>query len=358
MKNLFLALIMALPLLGHAQSDSVLVLSDVHLDLNLKPTSFYHTDTDTTLFLSTVSNAGAGKFPFILMPGDFLQHDNTHDTGSMTKTFRYIIDHVQKIDTNAIILPALGNNDCERHNTPDTVTYRVFYNSMLKRIDKTGLILKTFVTGGYYNYTKGDLSVIVLNTLVCAFGQTQEAKKEMIWLGKTLQDDLRENKKVWLVYHIPPGIDRYSKSLLWDAGVQKMYVDTIKKYAAIIKLQLAGHTHMDDCRLITDSGKLISYIAIAPGLDTRNGNNPAYQVIIYNRPDKTTNEVRTWYTDSANPYTWHSFSFKTFDFDFLLHYDSGNKDGRDYVTHYSTNRPLKSIRWDADFCAKSIIKTN
>lgn len=357
MKSLILFLFITLPLLGSAQTDSVLVLSDVHLDLNLKPAGFYHTDSDTTLFLSEVRSV-AGKFPFIIMPGDFLSHRPTHDTGSMIKTFSYIIDQVQKTDTGAIILPALGNNDCETHNTPDRPTYRVFYNSMLKRIDKNGSIAKTFLAGGYYAYTRGDFSIIMLNTLFCAFGPEQDAVKEIGWLGSTLQDDLRENKKVWLVYHVPPGIDRYTGNPSWYTGVQQMYLDTIKKYAAIIKFQLAGHTHMDDCRLITDSGKLISYIAITPGLDSRNGNNPAYQVMHYNGPEKTINEVSTWYTDSSTPYQWHSFSFKALDFNFLLHYAGGSQQGKDFVKHYSTNRPLKSITWNAAFCSGSIIKTN
>jgi len=300
----------------------------------------------------------SGKFPFIIMPGDFLSHQPTHDTGSMIKTFRYIIEHVQKADTGAIILPALGNNDCETHNVPDVPTYRVFYNSMLKRIDKNGAIAKTFLAGGYYRYTRGDLSIIVLNTLFCAFGPQNDAVKEIEWLGHTLQADLQENKKVWLVYHIPPGIDRYSGDPSWYASVQQMYLDTIKKYAGIIKFQLAGHTHMDDCRLITDSGKLISYIAITPGLDSRNGNNPAYQVMHYNAPDKTINEITTWYTDSATPYQWHSFGFKALDFNFLLHYTAGSPQGKEFVKHYSTNRPMPSITWDATFCDESIIKTN
>jgi len=358
MKNLFLFLFIALPLMGMAQTDSVLVMPDVHLDLTLKPTSFYHTDTDTTLFLSAVGNLGAQKFPFILMAGDFLSHRPTHDPANMAKTFKYIIDHVQNIDPSAVILPALGNNDCLVHNTSGKETYDVFYKSMLKRIDKNDAIYKTFSTGGYYSYETDSLSVIALNTLLCAWGPFQDAKNEMDWLGKTLQADRRAGKKAWLFYHVPPGIDKFNGRTTWDAGVQQMYLDTIKKYAAIIKFQLSGHTHMDDCRLITDKGKLISYVAIAPGLDSRNGNNPAYQVMHFDVPSKTIRKVYTWYTDSAHPYQWFGFGFTALNYNFILHYNSNSPEGRDFVNHYSTDRPMKRMKWNADFCNESIISTN
>ena len=75
-------------------------------------------------------------------------------------------------------------------------------------------------------------------------------------------------------------------------------------------------------------------------------------------PDKTINEITTWYTDSATPYQWHSFGFKALDFNFLLHYTAGSPQGKEFVKHYSTNRPMPSITWDATFCDESIIKTN
>jgi sphingomyelin phosphodiesterase acid-like 3 len=361
MKKILLLLFGVLPLTGYAQTDSVLVLSDVHVDLSAKKNTFYREDTDPALFISAVKNVKPGNFPFIIMPGDLLPHGDSHSDAEMKKTCQYILKNVQHIAKDAIILPALGNNDCKSHNSPDQATYAVFYDAMLKRIDHHDSIAKTFKEGGYYSYDKEDLSIIMMNTLLFAFGPDSAAVQELKWLGKTLAQDRRINKRVWIVYHIPPGIDRYTGGPSWHSDIQQMYLDTIKKYASVIKFQLAGHTHMNDIRLITDAGKLISYIAIAPGLDTRNGNNPAYQVIHYNTQDKMINAIRTYYTDSLSNYRWHTVDFKAFDFNFLLHFESQSSKGADFVRNYPIRRgPLKSkngeqIGWDARFCSESII---
>ncbi|KAA5532511.1 hypothetical protein F0919_17155 [Taibaiella lutea] len=366
MKKLAFLLLLIVPSLQSlCQTNSILVLSDVHVELSPAEANPADKDADTMLFTAAVKSVGAQKFPFIIMPGDLMPHGNAHDTASMKKTLEYVIEHVQNLDKDAIILPALGNNDCMAHNTPDDMTYEVFYGSALKRIDKDSSIYKTFKKGGYYQYTKDDLSVIVLNTLLFAsfvHGQDSAAKQELCWLGAALQNALQTNRKVWIVYHVPPGIDRYNNSQSWHQAIQEMYIDTIKKYAPIIKFQLAGHTHMNDYRLITHNKTIISYIDIAPGLNTRNGNNPAYQIVDYNVPDKTINEVKTYFTN-ASYRVWDSFSFKDFNFDFLLNFKENNPKGVAFVQHYSANSGQAmsnghKIIWDDGFAGGSVIKAD
>ncbi|WP_114937646.1 hypothetical protein [Mucilaginibacter endophyticus] len=365
MKKFLLLFLALFPLLVQAQTqtDSVLVLSDVHVDLNLKPDVFYHkVDTDTALFKSATKNAGSGKYTFIIMPGDLLSHGDNHTEADMSKTFKYVADHVHQIDKNAVILPALGNNDCAQHNTPDTTTYRIFYNSLLARIDHDNHIYNTFKKGGYYTYDKGDLSVIVLNTLLFAFGPDTEAIKELDWLKKELREDSKKHKKVWMVYHIPPGTDRYADGPFWHSNIKELYLSIIKTYASTIKFQLAGHTHMNDAELISDHGKLISYVAIAPGLDTRNQNNPGYQVIHFNKRDKAVNEIRTYYTSGSHPYQWQSFSFRALDFNFLRNFKPESVQGINFVKDYSMQRGTvisskkQEIVWGDKFSTDSQVK--
>jgi sphingomyelin phosphodiesterase acid-like 3 len=363
MKKKLLFLFALFPLLAQAQTDSVLVLSDIHVDLTLKTDVFYHkVDTDTALFNSAVKNASFGKYAFIMMPGDLLSHGDTHTEAGITNEFKYIVNRVQQIDKNAIVLPALGNNDCLIHNAPDTGTYRIFYNSLLARIDHNKSIYNTFKVGGYYTYNKGNLTLIALNTLLFAFGPDDEAIKELNWLEKTLLKYRKANKKVWMFYHIPPGTDRYGETPSWHADVKDKYLAIIKKYADIIKFQLAGHTHMKDAELITDGSKLISYVAIAPGLDTRNGNDPAYQVFHFNKLNKVVTEIRTYYSNGAHPYQWESFTFKALDFDFLSNYKSDSSLGASFVKDYPIRRGVvksksgSPIIWDAKFSEESKVK--
>ncbi|MDB5149683.1 MAG: hypothetical protein JWQ57_3703 [Mucilaginibacter sp.] len=363
MKKLLLLILGAFPVFGYAQSDSVLILSDVHVNLALKCKNFYHTDTDTTLFLSAIKNVKPGKYPFIIMPGDLLKH-NGHSKEVMDKTFAYIIKNVQRIDKDAIILPALGNNDCIAHNTPNKETYDTFYKTLLEPIDQHKKIARTFYKGGYYAYEKDDLSIIVLNTVLFMCENknlASAARAELRWLENKLST-LKPNQSVWLVYHVPPGIDRFSKTPSWQDSIQVTYAHIIEKYASLIKFQLAGHTHMIDAKLMINNGKLFSTVVIAPGLDSRNSNNPAYQVMHFNKHDKKVNEINTYYTDSLSNYQWHAFTFKDLGFKFLLDCDNESGKGTQFVERYTIYRGATrsedgaDIAWDEDFCAISAIK--
>lgn len=360
MKKLLFLILTAFPAFSYAQKDSILVLSDVHVQLDTTWSTFYHMDTDTSLFLSAINNIKPGKYPFIVMPGDLLKHKG-HSKQVMKKTFAYIVKNVQNIDKHAIILPALGNNDCMEHNVPDAETYDVFYKALLKPIDQNGKIKKTFYKGGYYTYEKNNLSIIVLNTIL--FMSENEklasaARAELKWLEYKLST-LKPNQSVWLVYHVPPGIDRYSKSPSWQGSIQLAYTRIVEKYASLIKFQLAGHTHMADVKLMINNGKLLSPVVIAPGLDTRNGNNPAYQVMYYNKRDKKINEITTYYTDSMSNLQWHSFTFKDLGFKFLLDCNRDSSIGAEFVKHYTIDRGTarsqdgSDIAWNEDFCQTS-----
>jgi hypothetical protein len=362
MKKLLFLLLAAFPAFSYAQKDSILVLSDVHVRLDTTWSTFYHTDTDSSLFLSAINNIKPGKYPFIIMPGDLLKHKG-HSKQVMKTTFAYIIKHVHNIDKRAIILPALGNNDCMAHNVPDAETYDVFYKSLLKPIDQNGKIKKTFYKGGYYAYEKNSLSIIVLNTVLFMSENKNlapAARAELKWLEYKLST-LKRNQSVWLVYHVPPGIDRYSKSPSWQDSIQLAYTHIIKKYASLIKFQLAGHTHMADVKLMVNNGKLLSSVVIAPGLDTRNGNNPAYQVMHYDKRNKKINEITTYYTDSISNLKWHSFTFKDLGFKFLLDCNDGSSTGAEFVKHYTIDRGTtksqdgSAIAWNDDFCTVSKI---
>ena len=355
-------MLVAFPVFGYAQRDSVLILSDVHVDPNRSWDTFYHTDTDSKLFLSAVRSVKPGKYPFIIMPGDLLKH-NGHSKRLMKETFTYIIKNVQNIDKDAVILPALGNNDCIAHNEPNTKTYDLFYKALLKPIDRDGKIKKSFHAGGYYAYEKDSLSIIVLNTVLFMCENknlASAARAELNWLENKLST-LKPNSSVWLVYHVPPGIDRFTKTPAWQDSIQVSYLHIIEKFAAHIKFQLAGHTHMTDAKLLINNGKLFSTVLIAPGLDSRNKNNPAYQVMYFNKHNKNVNEVTTYYTDSLSNYQWHSFTFKDFGFSFLLDCDRNSSMGTEFVKRYTTCRGMTKsedqadIAWDNDFCSISTI---
>ena len=67
-------------------------------------------------------------------------------------------------------------------------------------------------------------------------------------------------ERVWLVYHIPPGVDGYATLQhgscpgeiipMWKPGYAAPFNAVLRRYADTVAASFAGHTHMDDFRLL------------------------------------------------------------------------------------------------------------
>ncbi len=63
-------------------------------------------------------------------------------------------------------------------------------------------------------------------------------------------------------------------TMMWTDANQKTFMDIIEKYPGVLAMSLAGHTHMDEFRLISPGNTL----AITAGISPCFGNNPAYKL--------------------------------------------------------------------------------
>ena len=90
------------------------------------------------------------------------------------------------------------------------------------------------------------------------------AQAQMDWLKTTLAAQKAAGGRVWMVHHIPWGIDPYStehsKADTCPARVVPFMKDDfaaeflglIRQYADIIDMSVSGHVHFDDYRLLLD----------------------------------------------------------------------------------------------------------
>ena len=115
--------------------------------------------------------------------------------------------------------------------------------------------------------------------------------QQIEWLRTQLTAARAAHQRVWMMAHIPPGIDAYStikKGAACNSGKPEFFIPsdalatTISQFPDIIKLALFGHTHMDEMRAYpstdpttpnaTVPGKLV------PSISPVNGNTPAFTV--------------------------------------------------------------------------------
>jgi hypothetical protein len=172
------------------------------------------------------------------------------------------------------------------------------YYTLLNVATDHDTFIGTFTSGGYYAVEPlgSDLLVIGLNTIeMSPLVQTpagtesdQDAvKAELDWLDAKLAAAQSAGQKVWLLMHAPVGADEgttagsvnasgqlTSATMMWEANYQSWFMTILSKYPGVIAMTLAGHTHMDEFRIMSPGHAL----EITPGISPVFGNNPAYKI--------------------------------------------------------------------------------
>ena len=134
-------------------------------------------------------------------------------------------------------------------------------------------------------------------------GNMTPAEIQIAWLRMQLEHARAAHQMVWLMAHIPPGVDAYS-TLSKGANLcstadkpakptlflsSDALADTISDFYGVISLALFGHTHMDEFRSFSkditgrDGDLVIKSVGFVPGklvpsISPVNGNNPAFTV--------------------------------------------------------------------------------
>jgi sphingomyelin phosphodiesterase acid-like 3 len=292
----------------------------------------YGSDTDYPLLRSTLAAAAsaAPEPDFVLITGDFLGHHfpqlfAQYSPGSspavyrrfVQKTMQFVTARLRAAFPRARVISALGNNDSDCGD----YTLRP-WGSFLAGLERlwqpllgpvAGSFRRTFPVAGYYSLphpTVPHLEVAVLNTVLfspkyksCSKGPDM-SERELRWLEGLLRGAARRGDKVWLIYHIPPGIDAYATLgatgpcrgapvMLWRAGVLSRFWSILARYPGVVKAGFAGHTHMDELRLPPVGG----FVHVTPAVSPLFGNNPGFAVFSYSVASGEVADVRTWYLD-------------------------------------------------------------
>jgi sphingomyelin phosphodiesterase acid-like 3 len=114
-----------------------------------------------------------------------------------------------------------------------------------------------------------------------------EAKQQVAWLTSQLKDAKAKGEHVWVMAHIPPGINAYSTAnkgnICTDGDKPTVFLssealgDAFTNYTSTISLILLGHTHMDEMRLYSSTSGAIP-ARLTPSITPVDGNNPSFTV--------------------------------------------------------------------------------
>jgi hypothetical protein len=309
-----------------------------------QPTGFNPrgTDSNHALVRSSLDDARA-RIPrpdFILYPGDSMAHqwqakyDALAPASHMadpaayhvftTKAIRFLAGEMAARFPGIAILPTLGNDDsyCGDYMIePQGPFLRMFADAWAPLVapDRESVreaFRRSFARGGYFTVALPGTShvrLVVLNSIffslnyenACGKSTQTPSLDELRWLAETLEQAQTAREPVWMLTHIPPGINAYNSAesvaqggppqTFWQQELTARFLQLADRYAATMQLGFVGHTHMDDFRVVRRTGEPALLLKIAPAVSPIYGNNPGYQIYQYDRERGTVLNYQTFY---------------------------------------------------------------
>ncbi len=278
-------------------------------------------DTSYELFQSALKaiKTDAASARFVTISGDILAHqfdcryehlvrpnDPAGYAAFVEKTLRFVMLQLQAVLPGTPVYMAMGNNDsaCGDYrmdlNYPFLVSTAKIVGLGLPPSRDRAQALRDFVRTGEYAVSLPirNTRLLVLDDLFLSTkyagcnGRPNPAASEaqLLWLHRQLTIARQHHQRVWVLGHIPPGIDLYStaarmKGLCSGAPAvtflsSPKLAETLFEGSSIIKLALFGHTHMDELRLFHPEGDPSKSVPIkmVASITPVNGNLPSFTI--------------------------------------------------------------------------------
>jgi sphingomyelin phosphodiesterase acid-like 3 len=289
-----------------------------------KTCSAQRVDTSETLFESSLRamRADGVGAKFVLVGGDLMAHDFPCKYAALfpkagpgeyrafaEKTIAYVMGLLREALQGVPVYAALGNNDsdCGDYQLDPDSDFLAEIGKSLTADFPAGErpeALRTFAEGGYYNVRlpapMAHTRILVLNDLFMSrryatcggAADTAQAAAQIVWLEQQLDAARRSHEKVWVIAHIPPGVNPYATATrvldLCSGGKPQMFLksealpDAMSNYGDVIELAIFAHTHMDEMRLLKPAaaGAPAEGVAVkmVPSISPIDGNNPSFTV--------------------------------------------------------------------------------
>ena len=374
-------------------------------------------DTSYPLLASSISamRARATGAAFVLMSGDLLAHGFDckykalfpHAQASeyrsfVEKTIRFVIAQLESAAPHVPVYATLGNNDSDCGDYRGDA-HSAFLESTAHAVTRTfprrerAAALTSFSANGSYTILlpapMQSTRLIVVDDvflsakhLTCSGRRDRSDQQELLaWLDLQLDQARAAKQKVWIMGHIPPGIDAYSTlahisgacghppTMLLSSG---KFAETLAGAADVIKLAIFGHTHEDEIELLREdaagrhgpTGDDLRDIPvkIVPSISPVNGNEPSFTVAQVDPATASLVDYQVIAGGQGKPWAQTYDFTKAYGIDsfsassvaalvekFAEDPNAKSHDSREYIHNFLTgsNLPLLSLVWPQYLCA-------
>ncbi len=281
-------------------------------------------DTDYTLLASSLRamRTDANGVRFVTVSGDLLSHDFSckyttlfpHSTAAgyqafAAKTLEFVMHELRGAFAGVPVYAALGNNDsgCGDYHLDASGQFLAATGAaMLADVPKAELkaARRDYGALGDYSVTlpapMGRTRLLVVDDIFMSENYSTcggkhdaaPAAAQITWLRTQLERARRNREQVWVMSHIPPGINPFStirkmtNVCAGDKPAMFLTSDalpaTIADFGDVVRLAIFAHTHMDELRLLRapEAGEHENPVALKmiPSISPVHGNNPSFVI--------------------------------------------------------------------------------
>jgi sphingomyelin phosphodiesterase acid-like 3 len=366
----------------------------------------YGQDTNWWLLHSALDAMRAAEPdpPLVMITGDLLAHGfpqayarTTHDNDRehyrvfVRKTVEFLgIQLRQRFRKSQILLtPGNNDNECGDYDIEADGPFLSDTANLARNLARTGSHFTAGwkSLGSYALQPRAIRGVRILSVNSVFFSNKYQAAsfanackpvdsnaptRTVAWLESNLAQAARAHQKVWLMFHIPPGIDGFATMMryqslsktaapqnlcsnaivpmwkpVWTASLERLMVE----YPNTITASLAGHDHTDDFRVIQagqpgTQSVLPHFVLIDPPISPIYGQNPAFRIVTFSSDGRLGGQSTYYLTNlqaarSDIPGTW------TREYTFAEKWQSPQLDAATLNTIYDriANDPTARDQW-------------
>lgn len=219
------------------------------------------------------------------------------------KTVTYVNRAIERRFRGAPLIEALGNNDndCGDYQPRPGSPLLAAIAGSLPSVAADPQAASDFAAGGNYAIAHPKVAnhlFLVLDSVywstrykdACGVTGGDPGSAQLAWLEWQLFRARLGGRTVSLVMHIPPGFNPYESTAakpapFWVDTYRDRFLELVQAYAPVLIAGYAGHTHMDDFRLVPATSGAALPIRITPSVTPLFGNNPSFAVMRYDRAD-------------------------------------------------------------------------
>ncbi len=144
------------------------------------------------------------------------------------------------------------------------------------------------------------------------------AAEQIEWLRKQLTGARAAGEQVWVMAHIPPGVDIYTTyhRYLFAPGEAcnvkqpQMYLsggalgDTIAEFGDVVRLAVFAHSHMDEIKILNGPNGLAVPAKLVPSISPINGNDPSFVIAQASPQTATVKDYEVYAASNAQGTGW------------------------------------------------------